>query len=396
MTSLMLLLFGVLLLCMPLFRQDFFVRHSTIFPLFFILFPIGLTLILWAVSGQKFRRLAVLLGICIIVEASLVGSIVYMAYFQRIAPLPESYFYWVREQYSFFKGTTNFDSGLSDFDPELGYRFRPGITGRFTNPEFNVEIKANSLGVRDDEASLTNPPIVVLGDSHGMGWGVEQSSRFSEVIEQQCHVKVLNTALTSYGTYRETKLLNLADLDSCRLLIIQYCENDLAENQANLPVPQKSGIDAISFQVAGKQNTINKSYFPFKGIFLSLRWLFTKKASDEQPAANQASVLPVASAPKAESAHAAAFFPYLAKIREVYKGPIIVFDLGMYNYPVVKEFEAYQAAHPASDVHFFNVHPLLSRRDYFTIDDHINSSGHGKIGNALAGYIKENKWLEKP
>ena len=389
-------LIGLLLVCLPLFRQEFFVTHRTVFPLYFFLFPVGLITILWSVSGQRLVRLGVWLGVCVFIEVLLVGSIAYMAHYQRYAPLGERYYYWVRGQYSFFKNTTNFDSDLSRYDTSLTYRFRPNIRGRFTNPEFDVEVRTNSLGVRDDEASLRHPSIVVLGDSHGMGWGVEQPERFSEVIENRLRVKVLNTAITSYGTHRETKLLGQVDLDSCQLLIIQYCENDLEENKANLGQAQNLGIDNIAFRVAERQNTINKTYFPFKGIFLGLRWLITagiKSASQPAPAP-PTTPAPVADPRAAKFDHAESFFPYLGRIRERYKGPIVVFDLGVYDFPIVKEFLAYQAMHPAKGVHFINVHPLLGQQEYFTIDDHINARGHAKIGAALADLIEREGWLK--
>lgn len=391
-----LFLLGVLLICIPIFRQDFFVSHFTVFPLYFVFFPVGIVVLLWSVSGGKLKRLYILLGICAVIEIALLGSIVYMARYQRYTPLSERYFYWIREQYGFFKSTTNFDANLSQHDSLMGYRFRPGITGRFTNPEFDVEIKTNSLGVRDDEASLQNPSIVVLGDSHGMGWGVEQQERFSEVLEKQLNIKILNTAITSYGTHREAKLLSQVDLDSCKLVIIQYCDNDLDENRVNFPNPQKSAIDARAFEVAGKQNTINKTYYPFKGIFLSVRSLITNAMKKSPPASPTVPAKPVASASNNSLEHAEAFFPYLGRIRSVYKGPIVVFDLGVYNHPIVEEFEKYQATHPTRDTYFFNVHPLLGRPEYFTIDDHINAGGHAKIGLALAEYIRKNGWLRKP
>jgi hypothetical protein len=388
-------LFAVLLICLSLFRQDFFVRHSTIFPLYFCLFPIGMLILLWSVSNKRRMRFAALLSVCAAIEVGLVGSVIYMARYQRYQPLPEDYYYWVLGQYGYFKNTTNFNKDLSLYDSSLVYRFQPNITRRFKNAEFDVEVKSNSLGLRDDEASLRHPSIVVMGDSHGMGWGVEKKERFSEAIEQRLDVNVLNTAITSYGTYRETKSLAQVDLDSCKLLIIQYCENDLEENKANLPEPKKSLTDQYGFEIAAKQNTINNTYYPFKGLFVGIRWLITTGANSAFQAIPTATAKNAASAHSVvKSAHAEAFFPYLSRIRTRYKGPILVFDLGVYNYPIVTEFQAYQASHPADDLHFVNVHPLLSRKDYFTIDDHINAHGHAKIGAALADYIQKRGWVE--
>ncbi|MGV3600010.1 MAG: SGNH/GDSL hydrolase family protein [Dyadobacter fermentans] len=387
-------LLGLLLMCLTLFRQDFFVRHSTIFPVYFFLFPIGLVIMLWSFCNGKKKRLVILLGIFTVMEIALAGSVWYMAAFQKYAPFSDSYYYWVRQQYAgSFKNTTNFNSQLSRYDSLLTYRFRPQITGRFTNPEFDVEIKTNSAGVRDDEASLRHPKIVVLGDSHAMGWGVEHEERFSEVIEKQLKINVLNTGVTSYGTYRETKLLNELNLDSCKLLIIQYCDNDLDENKANLVKDQKSSIDAFGFEVAEKQNTISKIYFPFKGIYITIRWLIAEALKKSPaPAAIAADVK--TGNPIRQPEHAQAFFPYLNRIRERYHGPIVVFDLGVYNFPIVTEFQTYQAHHPMENVHFINVHPLLDTKYYFTIDDHINARGHRKIGEALATFIRTNRWMD--
>jgi len=43
--------------------------------------------------------------------------------------------------------------------------------------EFTNEVRVNHLGVRDDEASLVAPDVIVIGDSHAMGWGVDQGAR---------------------------------------------------------------------------------------------------------------------------------------------------------------------------------------------------------------------------
>jgi len=383
---------GILLMCMALFRQDFFVRHSSIFPLYFLLFPVGLLITIWSFTKGKWKRTAFVFGVFAFVEIALIASVWYMAVYQRHAPLPLSYLNWMRLQYmNGFKNTTNFNSRLSQYDSLLTYRFRRNITGRFMNPEFDVEIKTNSLGVRDDESSLRNPAIIVLGDSHGMGWGVEHYQRFSEVIEKKLNTTVLNTSITSYGTYRETKLLNELDLSSCKLLIIQYCNNDLEENQANLVRDQKPSIESFGFDVAERQNTIYNTYFPFKGIFISLRWAVAELLK-KTPAPSMASVHAAGSKVQ-KSEHAEAFFPYLHRIRTRYKGPILVFDLGVYNLPIVNEFQFYNTLHPIENVYFVNVHPLLDRRYYFTIDDHINARGHIKIGTALAEFIQRRGWL---
>ena len=115
------------------------------------------------------------------------------------------------------------------YDPRLTYTLRPG-NFVFAAREFTTHYSVNSLGVRDDEASLHEPEIVVLGDSYAMGWGVEQDEAFPQVIERRTGKRVLNAAVASYGTVREMWMLDRIDLSRASNLIVQYCSNDMPEN----------------------------------------------------------------------------------------------------------------------------------------------------------------------
>ncbi len=119
------------------------------------------------------------------------------------------------------------------YDPELFYTLRPGQF-RFVNPEFDTVLEVNDLGVRDDAASLDAPEIVVLGDSHAMGWGVGQDESFAQQLEADLGRTVLNASVSSYGTARELMLLGRVDRSALRVVVIQYCDNDHSENQAAL------------------------------------------------------------------------------------------------------------------------------------------------------------------
>jgi len=117
----------------------------------------------------------------------------------------------------------------SRYDRELAYTLRPGKF-IFSNAEFATEYTVNSLGVRDTEASLDSPRIIVLGDSYAMGWGVGQNQTFAKLLEAKTGLRVLNAAVASYGTAREMILLRKIKKDKFKYLIIQYCENDYEEN----------------------------------------------------------------------------------------------------------------------------------------------------------------------
>ena len=51
----------------------------------------------------------------------------------------------------------------------------------------------------------------MLGDSHAMGWGVEQEEALPQVLARKSGRKVLNAAVSSYGTVREMLMLDRLD-----------------------------------------------------------------------------------------------------------------------------------------------------------------------------------------
>ena len=116
------------------------------------------------------------------------------------------------------------------YDKELGYTLRPGSCV-FSGKEFSNVYYVNSIGVRDDEASLHHPQIIVTGDSVAMGWGVNQEETYAQLIEKRFGATVLNAAVSSYGTAREIMMLARVQTDKLKYLIVQYCGNDYDENR---------------------------------------------------------------------------------------------------------------------------------------------------------------------
>ena len=73
--------------------------------------------------------------------------------------------------------------------------------------------------------------IVVLGDSHAMGWGVNDKETFSYFLQVLTKQPVYNLAVSSYGTEREIARFEKSGLlENTDIIIIQYHENDLKEN----------------------------------------------------------------------------------------------------------------------------------------------------------------------
>ena len=61
----------------------------------------------------------------------------------------------------------------------------------------------------------------MLGDSHAMGWGVGQGGSAAAGLARKSGRRVLNAAVSSYGTARELSLLDWLDASRLRVLVVQ-------------------------------------------------------------------------------------------------------------------------------------------------------------------------------
>ena len=171
------------------------------------------------------------------------------------------------------RGLIQFQADMSQYDPDLAYRLRPG-KHVFTTQEFSNEYDANSLGVRDDEESLVAPEVVVVGDD-SLGWGVDQDKTFSQVLERESGLKVLNTSISSYATPREMRMLKRVDRSAMKFLIVQYCDNDAVENDTFAKNGNKlSIISEKNFNDSVRLNLQDTAYHPFKYVGLLPEKLF--------------------------------------------------------------------------------------------------------------------------
>lgn len=130
---------------------------------------------------------------------------------------------------------------MARHDAELGYTLKPGRF-LFAADEFAVPFEVNALGLRDSEEAARAPEIVVLGDSYAMGWGVRQEETLAKRLEALTGLKTLNAAISSYGTARQLRLLDRLDTSRLRYLVVQYCDNDIWENE---DFRERGGLAAV-------------------------------------------------------------------------------------------------------------------------------------------------------
>jgi len=114
-------------------------------------------------------------------------------------------------------------------DPDLIYVPSHG-TCAFDDIEFKTTLTFTAEG-RETGPKPAGTGIAVIGDSHAMGWGVNDTETFAAHLQALSSRPVYNLGVASYGTARELiRLQKSGVLDKVDTVVLQYCNNDRGEN----------------------------------------------------------------------------------------------------------------------------------------------------------------------
>jgi lysophospholipase L1-like esterase len=264
------------------------------------------------------------------------------------------------------------DPACARYDEELTYTLRPGVCS-FDGREFQTKVRANRLGLRDDDGSLEAPEVIILGDSFAMGWGVEHSETFAALLEQRSGRVVLNAAISSYGTAREVLLLKRLDTTRLRLLIVQYCSNDYAENHAFLQGRGTLAIRSREKYLEHQRKYAERHYFPGQLIVSAFRDVELPRV--------------------AESLEAEAFLDTLAFVTkvELTRTPIVVLPMDIYGrvdgrFAAAVRKLAGEREKPAR-LTVIDLGTELRDQGWFALDGHLDVRGHRIVADALAAVL---------
>jgi hypothetical protein len=113
----------------------------------------------------------------------------------------------------------------------------PSAKSRVFKSCFDVPVSSNSVGAADRERTLTSASpqrVVVLGDSFTEGYGVEQSQRFSNLLEQATGTEHMNFALEGQGTIQEWLVYETMakQFDHSAVFVFVLPFNDFINNDA--------------------------------------------------------------------------------------------------------------------------------------------------------------------
>jgi hypothetical protein len=280
-----------------------------------------------------------------------------------------------------------FETG-SRYDKELFYTFEPG-TFTFQHIDFKNDYRINSKGARDDEQSLKNPEVIFIGDSFTTGLGVDQDETFASQVEKKLNRSTLNIGVPSYGTAREMLLLKRFNLDSCKYIVLQYCNNDDNENEAfvtnSFKLNKRGEKDYKSAQI---YNELVLHYYPFRYTYS----LFAKKILYLIADLSTRNVKTKGSPQKAPTEASANFFSILQKIQSDYRDKkIIVFELGLFSTEdsFYKKVKKLVDDNNMKNVELLDTSKFINCQNcYYNLDFHITSKGHAILADSLAKRIK--------
>ena len=341
------------------------------------------------VKAKAIRRAAGIVAFNAVVASVVVeGTLVLLLAAPRLSGvLPRPARRLVQQVYRHFKRSLiQFDQACARYDPELTYTLKPGVC-TFENTEFRNVYRVNRLGLRDGEDQLDAPQVIVLGDSHVMGWGVDQDETLTRVLAQKAERRVLNAGVSSYGTAREIQLLERLDVSRLDTLIIQYSDNDWPENRTFhergqfLPV-----MNRAQYEKAVEHYQAQRGYFPGKYLYR----MFAKALRLEEPEPDQVTMGNFTPTEEAE-----AFVNVLAHSRvPLAHVQVIVFEINEQIRPprpfiAVLDTVRRQAQHPefVRRLQTLDVAPLLSPGDFYDLDDHLRAHGHQVLGEALSDLV---------
>jgi len=259
------------------------------------------------------------------------------------------------------------------------YQPRFGVC-EFENIEFKTRLTFSSNGRENNfDFNSERPAIAVLGDSHAMGWGVNDNETFGAQLQNLTNRQVYNLAVSSYATERALDRFSaLGKGKNIDTIIIQYCDNDLNEN-LSYPIDRNIAkdryIESVNLYPSLQKNAMTGKFFKaFKAFFPEKLKYWIK-------------IIIGRNVEKVEYQHRKGIEDLLIQYAELLsdKHVVIFFVSGQNQFQPTSNWEGSFRAE-GLNVDFVT---LEIKDDFFYIlDDHLNVHGHASIARQLSDLVK--------
>ena len=306
------------------------------------------------------------------------------------------------------------------YDSILGWAHEPGQEGIFETPEFRTTVRINERGLRDRGHSYErhddNQRILVLGDSFAWGYGVEESERFSQLLEEALGVEVINAGVSGYSTDQELLWYRSEGIKyETDLVILVFAGNDVGDNDRELvstiyykpkfilkrgqlvptgyPVPKTSPQGIFIYSLSQRSAL---AYFLIQRYFDLLTLYGNSKANSEQ--ANSPASGP--SAEKEPFALTIALIDEMKNVAESRKAKFMIVTTDRWwNHPSEETYRDFIDTLQTEGFLVLDVEsvPGFDPEEMLIPNDgHWNQSGHEFVAEKVKALIKMHQLLSQP
>lgn len=291
------------------------------------------------------------------------------------------------------------------FDSCTGYITKPNMEVAFNNREFSTTVSTNSMGFRDNEASVLDPGVLVLGDSFGFGWGVENNETLEAILEKESKLNILNMSVSGYNNVQELALLDkwqkTHSLKNKTILLLYYANDmssNLDDNSGIYPIIHREGDSIIIKPVSSAAynqwireahttigNQLAKHFYTMyyiKNVYSKMRVIWNKQL-DLEPYNNEST-----------GDEIKIFRMVLEKLQSISRKEncrviIIYIPYTPYlkNEEYAKEYFFVKYLVSYYNLGFVDLSNLITRKDVYLLDEHWNTGGHKKAALAIKKYL---------
>ena len=255
-------------------------------------------------------------------------------------------------------------------DPDLIYVPTHG-TCAFEDIEFKTTLTFTGEG-RETDAKPGGTGIAVIGDSHAMGWGVNDHETFAAHLQTLSGHPVYNLGVASYGTARELiRLEKSGVLDKVDTVILQYCNNDLNENLKFDTASKQELHDRMFGAQPGNLPQPSRLTLIAKGYGLTLAAPFRSLSESLRR--------------KSFTRHYEPLIRVIAQHGDKLEGKRIIV---IYSNSYGQKYRDFPSGPDARmpNVYFLDLN--LARSDHHKLDNHMTPEGHRKAAERLFEYLQ--------
>ncbi len=166
-------------------------------------------------------------------------------------------------------------------DPVYGRSLKPNFHQRLIYlGHRSIDVKTNSLGLRDDEPPLPDAPrprILFLGDSFVFGYGIDVTERIdtwlkAKFLSKRRQVTTINAGVPTWGTIQELKFarehLDRFDPDA---IVLVFCGND-QQNDRDYLTGKSDFREHGLFYLPGKDWLRMRSHLYRLALYTTAAW----------------------------------------------------------------------------------------------------------------------------